>query len=118
MQHRISIAWDGYGKPMGTDHTTGSTVHTYDVSAAEPLSQAVVNAVSAVSNAASTPTGPSEAEVLEPLYTVVDPDALEAFFRPIGSECDQSSSRITFSYHGCEVTVHAGIRITVTRPDA
>ncbi|MCU4751781.1 hypothetical protein OB919_07265 [Halobacteria archaeon AArc-curdl1] len=50
---------------------------------------------------------------LEPLYTVIDPDALETLF------CNRVDGKrfgeVSFAYSGCAVTVTDGERVTVTR---
>lgn len=63
----------------------------------ESASEAVVAAV-----AQHTGTDPIS---LEPLYTAVDPDALDALFGFGRPGVDRSSTRVTFTYCGCEVTV-------------
>lgn len=50
---------------------------------------------------------------LEPLYTVIDPDALETLFRDRVDGVRRGE--VSFSYSGCAVTVTDGERITVTR---
>lgn len=55
-------------------------------------------------------------EELEPLYEVVDPDALEAFF-DAGSRGSGSPRRVAFTYEGYEVTVSGADRIEVTRTE-
>lgn len=52
--------------------------------------------------------GVSELE-LEPLYDAIDPDALEALFRP------GAVGRVEFTYHGHAVTVHSDGRVDVAR---
>lgn len=68
----------------------------YEIDTDEPASTAVVRAV-----AAYTGTPPSE---LETLYTVVDPEALDALVS--GPGCDSGRGReIRFRYNGIGVTV-------------
>lgn len=43
---------------------------------------------------------------LPPLYSVVDPDALEALFQP-RTELGDPTARVVFTYNGYEVTVDA-----------
>jgi len=47
---------------------------------------------------------------LDPLYDVVDPDALDGFFQA------GAAGRIEFIYEGCEVVVHADGDVDVTAP--
>lgn len=73
------------------------------------ISTAVVSAV-----AEATGAEPTE---LEPLYSVVDPDALEALFRPVGAPSVPSPRRVEFEYCGCEVTVTADRTVRVSKAD-
>lgn len=50
---------------------------------------------------------------LEPLYNVVDPDALNAMYRPSGS-APSTDVEVSFSMAGCEVVVHADGEVVVT----
>lgn len=62
--------------------------------------------------AAATGVDPLE---LDPLYTVVDPDALDRIFQPsIGSP--PTDLELRFSMAGCQVTVHADGEVAVTPP--
>jgi ethanolamine ammonia-lyase large subunit len=47
---------------------------------------------------------------LDPLYEVVDPDALESLFQ-VGT-----TGRVEFVYEGCEVVVHADGDVDVAAP--
>lgn len=51
---------------------------------------------------------------LDPLYEVVDPDALDALFEPRRLHPDRSDPRVSFAYCGCDVVVSAdgGVRVT------
>lgn len=52
---------------------------------------------------------------LDPLYTVVDPDALNSMFRPsVGSP--PTSLELRFSMAGCQVVVHGDGEVAVTPP--
>lgn len=94
----------------------GESAFTYDVSSDESLSEAVVEAVSTVSGHEPVPTTPTE-RALDPLYTVVDPDALDSVFRPVGSAPDRLRGEVTFTYHGYEVTAHGEGYVRVERPE-
>lgn len=72
----------------------------------EPVSRTIVAAV-----AAHTGTDPLE---LEPLYDTVDPDALDSLF---GTGEDQSSTRVAFTYCGCDVVVSTDDGVRVERAD-
>lgn len=65
-------------------------------------SAAVVETVAAVE-------GWEPADVPEPLYESVDPDALEAFVESV------EDGRLTFTYLGHEVVVDAGGQVTLRR---
>jgi len=54
---------------------------------------------------------------LDPLYTVVDPDALNSMFHPaVGSP--PSSMKLCFSMAGCQVVIHGDGEVVVTPPTA
>ena len=44
---------------------------------------------------------------LDPLYQVVDPDALDALFEPRVDGCHRGEGEVTFAYHGYEVAVRS-----------
>lgn len=76
---------------------TGHLELTNVVSDDESPSMAVVDAVTEAAGVEQTD--------LPPLYTVIDPDAVDSFFRSplgIGSE---DAKEIQFEYYGYEVTV-------------
>ena len=78
---------------------------TYEVGAGEPASTAVVNAVAAVDG--YDPRGAVDEESRRPpLYTAVDPDALDAVQRSLATLDDDG--RVQFSYCGYDVTVTPG----------
>lgn len=53
---------------------------------------------------------------LEPLYNVIDPDALDQLFQTPVNEFPRSDGRVVFTMEGCEVTVHASGEVVVTPP--
>ncbi|WP_435177437.1 HalOD1 output domain-containing protein [Halorussus sp. AFM4] len=79
-----------------TDRQERSSRGTYEISAGESPSEAVVRAV-----AARTDTAPVD---LDPLYDIVDPDHLDAM---CGTDdgADRVESSVTFTFHGCQVSV-------------
>lgn len=82
-----------------------SSTFDADKSATTPNSEAPSRAVvSAIAEA----DGVDETE-LPPLFHAVDPDALDALFRPGRREATESrgSGTVTFGYHGYEVSVSA-----------
>lgn len=92
------------------DH--GVRIYTTDWAEEEELtpSYSVLLAVSEV-----TGTAP---EALNPLYDVIDPDALdEVFHRRDGRDSWAPNGRLNFPYEGCDVTVHADGRTVVSLLD-
>lgn len=105
---------------MSIDDRDDERVVTYEVSPGESLSESVVEAVSTLSDAAPTPgDGPASepGDVLDPLYSVVDPEALDSVFRTSAADGDCSDGRVTFTYHGYEITVRSDGRIAIERAD-
>lgn len=78
-----------------SDVSDGSTVHDCT------LSEDVIQVVAAARDVDATD--------LEPLYNVVDPDALDSLL-----SCSDDSVEISFEYAGCEVTVTSDA-VTVDR---
>lgn len=104
-----------------TSQRSGDAAVTYEVSPHETLSEAVIRAVSTVSGAPPVPDASSDTEtdqVLEPLHTVIDPDALDTVFMPAASRTAQHTARVTFSYHGHAVTVTGTGSISVEPHEA
>ena len=89
---------------------------TYEIGPSETVSDAVVRAVASVSNSPTvssvTASEPAETRRLDPLYAVIDPDALDALFRSTSAE-DSRRGRVTFYYADCEVTVYGRERVEV-----
>lgn len=56
-----------------------------------------------------------EPTALEPLASVVDPDALDALFPREGSEPSRGPESMEFSYSGCDVVVNRDGAIELTR---
>lgn len=55
---------------------------------------------------------------MQPLYEVIDPDALDRLFEPTESESRRSSfGRVSFCFNGCDVTIHADGRTIVSERD-
>lgn len=107
--------------------TTSGDGYRYRVSAGQSVSEAVVAAVAAATGrpevaATATAGGDGsasdgvaaganvESSALAPLYETVDPDALDALFRPDGV----SPVAVTFTYSGREVTVEGGAVVRVS----
>lgn len=75
----------------------------------QPLSTAVVEAVATVTNTPVTE--------IDPLYEVVDPDALNDLYEPTSNGTSQRNGYVSFSLQECDVTVFAGGRIELGPPD-
>jgi hypothetical protein len=93
---------------------------TYQISDDESLSDGVIQAVARVSDAEPIPDpadGAAPGDALEPLYTVVDPDALDALFDPTEA-ASPAAAQVRFQYHGYVVTVRSDGRIQVEDVDS
>lgn len=75
----------------------------------ESVSETVVSAVAEV-----TDTDPLS---LEPLYTTIDPDALNALLERDQRRFDRSLTRVEFSYCGCDIVVTADGGVRVSKSD-
>lgn len=78
-----------------------ATDFTYELEPDEPVTDGVIEAVSEVYDLEPTS--------LEPLYSVLDPDALDALFKP----GDSSNLTVEFRYNGCEVQVTSDRNIVI-----
>lgn len=100
---------------MTNKQITEAAPTTYDISPAESVSEAVVTAVASVSDKDPIPrfsNGTGHSETLEPLYSVIDPDALDTLFDTTGIETSDEC-QVTFEYEGLTVTVENGSQIHV-----
>jgi hypothetical protein len=77
----------------------------YEIGADEPVSTAVVRAVSAVDGC--------EPSALPPLAGVVDPEALDALFEFHPDGGPRRGGRLSFVYDHCRVAVDNGEYLTV-----
>ncbi|WP_049970101.1 HalOD1 output domain-containing protein [Haladaptatus cibarius] len=97
-----------------TSDDCGTEQFSYQRQPNETPTEAVLSAVSAVSNRKIIPSAASDDDLsaLEPLYEAIDPDALDAL---IGSIEDSSGSdgSVTFDYSDHEVTVKSTGEIQV-----
>lgn len=71
------------------------------------MSEEVVSAV-----AAANGTDPMD---LDPLFDVIDPDALDALYRGNGPGRARPPERVVFTYCGCEVVVVEDGSVTVSK---
>lgn len=76
---------------------------------ADSLTDAVVFAV-----AEATGSGPTD---IEPLYNVVNPDALSQLFESLADGRPRCDGRIVFTMEDCEVVVHASGKVVATPPN-
>lgn len=76
---------------------------------AATVSERVIEAVAAATDVSPLKLDP-------PLFTVVDPEALEAFVASIDAEANSPHGRVEFAYCGCDVTVTAAGVVTVSDP--
>lgn len=74
---------------------------TYELDPDESVAEGVIEATTEVTN--------HETTSLDPLYSVIDPDALNALFRPGHS----GSPQVTFQYNGCEIQVTSDRNIVI-----
>lgn len=82
----------------------------HDWGSSDRISIRIVSAVAAI-----TDTPPTE---MSPLYTRVDPDALDRLFRPIPTEDRRGlASTLSFTLNGCEVTIYGDGRIEIQLPN-
>jgi len=77
----------------------------YDIGSDEPVSIAVVRAVSAAEG--------REPRSLPPLANVFDTDALNALFGPRGDDTARTGGRLSFVYSDCRLTVDNREYLTV-----
>lgn len=93
-----------------TDSRDSRYVTTFDPSAGDRASEAVVMAVETV-------TG-SDHTHLEPLYDVIDPDALDTLCDHAGRKNTAGTHRLEFSYEGLDIDVRTDGRVRVFEPSA
>ena len=83
---------------------------THDFAKPGSLGLTVVEAVSAVIDESPA--------AIEPLYDVVDPEALDALFRPRSDDTPPLRGAVTFEFGGCEVTVEGTGTVVVVPVDS
>lgn len=95
-------------RPDPTASGSGGDDETYVYvrKADEPTAESVVRAVSEL-----TGTDP---DAMDPLYDVVDPDALNALCDP-DAGAEGASPRVSFRFSGCTVVVYGDGRTIVSR---
>ncbi len=83
-------------------------VTTFDPESGERASEAVVAAVAALVDANGT--------TLEPLYSVVEPEALDSLVEHARRVDDASTHRLRFTYEGFDVAVRSDGQIRIRDP--
>lgn len=83
------------------------------VERATPDEQPSMAVISAVANA--TNSDPSD---LEPLYEVIDTDALDSLFEASPAGPWRAGGRVSFTFEGCDVVVYGDGRVVVKPPGA
>lgn len=76
----------------------------YDIEDGEPVSTAVVRAVSALEG--------RDPRSLQPLSDVLDTDALDTLFHPRSDGTARTGGRLSFVYSNCAITVDNGEYLT------
>ncbi|WP_254862917.1 HalOD1 output domain-containing protein [Halovivax gelatinilyticus] len=79
-------------------------------SASPPVSQAVIEAVAEKEGIDVTDVEPPE---FEPLYAVIDPEALDSLFEPTVGGTERPIGTVSFEYAGHHVTVYSDGRVTL-----
>jgi len=100
----------------GSDGEQASeAAYSYEVSPDESISEGIVRAVAAWQDVAPARSSSSRGEpVLDPLYTVVDPDAIDSIFR---AERTDDDAHLSFYYQDGLVTVSADGSIRIQPAD-
>ena len=75
----------------------------------ESVTTTVIRGVAAVTN-----TPPTE---LDPLFEILDSDALGQIFRSTDSGCSRDDGWVSFQFNGCAVIVNATGEIEITPPE-
>lgn len=84
-------------------------VFTYSIPEGETPSEGVIKTVATLEDCDPTTLD-------TPLYTVIDPDALDQAFKRIGEGRNDDAGRIVFMYYDYEVTVRSSGSIGVRPP--
>nr|WP_165875335.1 HalOD1 output domain-containing protein [Natrarchaeobius chitinivorans] len=97
---------------VGYDPTTGEVYTTHDWETDSSLCRTIIWAIAAVSG--------QSPEELPPLYSAIDPGALENVFQPRSEGKPRTHGRVSFTYNGFDIDVFASgrIRIDVSELDA
>lgn len=104
---------------MDTAHTEGG-VSRFELLPEESFSEGVVRVAASLTGFEPVPgaSAPTVGGALDPLHTAVDPEALDAIFRATDLGTGRDRGRVTFPYHGYEITVRGDGTISAARLDA
>jgi len=94
----------------GYDPRTDTYHAHHDWAENAPIGSTIVKAVAALEGV--TP------EECEPVYDVIDPDALHALLAPAAVRPARAPAQVQFSYHGHTITVDSTGEIVIDAPDA
>lgn len=86
-------------------HADRRLIGQHDFSARTELGVSIIHAVRAAVE--------DDVDELEPLYDVVDPDALESLFGPVNGSEHASQLEVHFSYHGLDLVINGNGSIAV-----
>jgi len=91
----------------------------YEKAPDETPSEAVINAVASASGAKRVARSDAEemGTVLDPLYSAIDPEALDSLFERAETRTSSADWQVSFSFYGYEVTVYAHGTVKLT-PDS
>ena len=93
-------------RQLSREERAENPVVTYEMSADESATEAVVTAVSSVADDAESD--------LQPLYTVIEPDALDAIFAPYRDGTPRNAEgSVTFEYGRYDVRVQSDRTVAV-----
>lgn len=95
-QNQWTTVAQGETVTLDYDADTGGYHASYDKST-ESVCMVVISTVAAVTD--------SDPRELDPIYPVIDPDALDNIFTPKLGEMSRQRGEVQFVYSGCEITV-------------
>lgn len=74
----------------------------YDWSSELPLTTVLIELITDIEGITA-----KEPTIIDPIYTVIDPEGLNTLFTPIEESKQRHSGKINFTFYGYEITVHA-----------
>lgn len=92
--------------PNSTAPSEDSKKHVYVLRTDETCAESVIKAVSRLAG--------EDAEAMDPLFDVVDPDALNTLCDGDPSD-ERAPRRVSFRFNGCDVVVYGDGRTVVSR---